>query len=275
MSSQPSLPKARKTTRQLFNQKGKTPIVCLTAYTTPMAQLLDPHADLLLIGDSLGMVLYGMESTLSVTTDMMREHTLAVMRGSEQAAVVIDLPFGSYQESKEQAYRTASQLMAATHATAVKLEGGKAMAETVAFLVERGIPVMGHIGLMPQHVHALGGYRYQGRNGDEAARLLEDAQAIAEAGAFAIVLEGVAEPVAEDITKNIPALTIGIGASPACDGQVLVSEDMLGLTPRAPGFVKSYAQISETISAAVQCYAEDVRTRRFPDKEQHCFTPKE
>lgn len=267
MTTQASKPTARKTTRSMLAQKGKTPQVWLTAYTYDMARLLDEHVDVLLIGDSLGMVLYGLPSTLSVTPDMMKLHTQAVMRGSEKAAVVIDLPFGSYQESKEQAFRTASNLIAETNATAVKLEGGESMAETVAFLVERGIPVCGHVGLMPQHVNTLGGYRYQGRSEEESVRIMRDARTISEAGAFAVVLEGVMEPVAQAITKQIDALTIGIGASPDCDGQVLVSEDMLGLTARAPGFVKQFAQLSESITQAAAHYASEVRERSFPAAE--------
>lgn len=274
MTTHNSKPIRRKTTRQLLSQKGVTPVVCLTAYDYPTAQALDAHCDLLLIGDSIGMVLYGMESTLSVTPELMVPHVQAVMRGSSQAAVVIDLPFGSYQESKEQAFRTASEMMAATDATAVKLEGGRAMAETIQFLVERGIPVMGHVGLMPQHVHALGGYRFQGRTDAEADHIKQDAQAVSDAGAFAMVLEGTEAALAEEITQSVSALTIGIGASPACDGQILVTEDMLGITERAPSFVKTYASVRGTMQQAAEEYAKDVRARSFPASE-HCFHKKD
>lgn len=273
MTTHASKPATRQTVRTLLAQKGKTPLVWLTAYSYDTARLLDEHVDVLLVGDSLGMVLYGMESTLGVTPEMMLRHTQAVMRGSRKAAVVIDLPFGSYQESKEQAYRTASALIAQTNATAVKLEGGETMAETIAFLVARGIPVVGHIGLMPQHVNTLGGYRYQGRNDAETDQIARDAKAISDAGAFAMVLEGVVEPLAKAITAQVDALTIGIGASAECDGQVLVSEDMLGLTARAPRFVKQYAHLSNPMGDAVKAYAEEVRSRSFPEAA-HCFNVK-
>jgi 3-methyl-2-oxobutanoate hydroxymethyltransferase len=256
---------------ELRARKGGVPIVCLTAYTTPMARLLDPHVDLLLVGDSLGMVLYGMEDTLPVTLDMMIAHGAAVVRGSRQAAVIVDLPFGSYQESPQAAFRAAAKVMAATGATGVKLEGGCEMAETVAFLAERGIPVLGHIGLKPQSVHSLGGYKARGRAEPEARAIAADAEAIAAAGAFALVIEGTVEPLARTITRSIPVPTIGIGASPACDGQILVTEDVLGLFGEfTPRFVKRYAELSPTVREAVSSYAEDVRARRFPGPE-HCF----
>ncbi len=254
--------------------KGERPVVCLTAYTTPMARLLDPHCDLLLVGDSLGMVLYGMESTLAVTLDMMIAHGRAVMRAAENACVIVDMPFGSYQESKEQAFRNAVRILQETGCDGVKLEGGEEMAETVAFLVRRGVPVFGHVGLMPQQVNTAGGFRAQGRDDAGAERIRRDAAAIAEAGAFALVIEGTVEPLAREITAALPVPTIGIGASPACDGQVLVCDDMLGLfedfTPR---FVKRFAHLAPQISEAARAYAEEVRTRRFPGPE-HVFKVK-
>jgi len=259
----------RITARQIQQWSGDQPIVALTAYTTPMARALDPHCDLLLVGDSLGMVVYGMKTTLGVSVEMMIRHGQAVMRGSERACVVVDLPFGSYGESPAQAYRTAARVMAETDASAVKLEGGVEMAPTVAFLVERGIPVLGHVGLKPQQVHGHGGFRTVGR-GEEAARVEADAVAIAEAGAFAVVIEGTLEPVARAITARLAVPTIGIGASPACDGQILVSEDVLGLfADFTPRFVKRYAMLGQAIDQAVAAYAADVRARRFPAAE-HC-----
>jgi 3-methyl-2-oxobutanoate hydroxymethyltransferase len=251
--------------------KGGTPIVGLTAYTAPIARLLDPHVDFMLVGDSLGMVVYGFDSTLPVTVEMMIAHGGAVMRGSARALVVVDLPFGAYQESPEQAFRTAARMMAETGCAAVKLEGGEAMAETVRFLTRRGVPVMGHVGLMPQSFNAAGGFKVQGRGREQADQVISDAAAIAEAGAFAIVIEGTVEPVARAITEQVPVPTIGIGASPACDGQILVTDDVLGVfTEFTPRFVKRYAELAPLISAAAEMYAADVRARRFPGKE-HCF----
>ncbi|HLI11813.1 MAG TPA: 3-methyl-2-oxobutanoate hydroxymethyltransferase [Alphaproteobacteria bacterium] len=261
----------RVTIPELRARKGQQPIVMLTAYTTPIARLLDPHVDLLLVGDSLGMVVYGMETTIGVTLEMMAAHGKAVMRGSSTACVIVDLPFGTYQESPEIAFRNAARLMAETGCAGVKLEGGEALADTVRFLTRRGVPVMGHVGLMPQSVHSVGGFKAQGRDDEAATRIGADARAIADAGAFAVVIEGTMEDVARRITSSLPVPTIGIGASPACDGQVLVTEDILGLfgdfTPR---FVKRYATLGEEISAAVARYAEEVRARRFPGPE-HCF----
>jgi len=249
----------------LVARKGKDKIVCLTAYTTPMARSLDPHVDLLLVGDSLGMVIYGFESTLPVTLDMMVMHGAAVRRGSEHACLVVDMPFGSYQESTEQAFRSAARLMKETGCSAVKLEGGRELAPTVEFLTKRGIPVMGHVGLMPQSVNTLGGYRARGRASDEAAGVMADAIAIADGGAFSVVVEGVLEQVAQAITARIPVPTIGIGASVDCDGQVLVTEDMLGIFGAfKPRFVKRYAELADDIAAAAAHYAADVRTRSFP-----------
>jgi len=258
----------RKTTHDIISLKEKTPIVVLTAYTTPQAQILDEYVDILLVGDSVGMVLYGLPSTLSVSLYMMIAHGAAVVRGSKKAIVVVDLPFGSYQESPAQAFANSAQILAETGCTAVKLEGGAEMSETVRFLTSRGIPVMGHIGLTPQSVNTLGGYRTQGKTEAEAKILLADAKEIEAAGAFAIVLEGVTPEVAKAITKTIKIPTIGIGASPDCDGQVLVTEDMLGLSKNyIPKFVKPYAKLSENIETAVKEYADEVKNRTFPSAE--------
>ena len=251
--------------------KGVRPAVCLTAYTTPMTRLFDPHCELLLVGDSLGMVLYGMETTVGVTVEMMIAHGQAVMRGASHACVIVDLPFGSYQESKEQAFRTAARIMKETGCDGVKLEGGEEMAETVAFLVSRGVPVFGHVGLMPQQVNTAGGYRSKGHSDAEAEKIRRDARAIDQAGAFAIVIEGTVEPLAREITGTVAAATIGIGASPACDGQVLVSDDMLGLfNDFKPRFVKHFADLAGVISKAAEDYAGEVRARSFPGPE-HTF----
>lgn len=262
---------ARHSVPALRARKGGEPIVCLTAYTAPVARLLDPHVDILLVGDSLGMVVYGLDSTLPVTLDMMIAHGAAVVRASERACVVVDLPFGSYQESKEAAFRASARVMAETGAQAVKLEGGIEMAETVAFLTARGIPVMGHVGLTPQSVNTLGGYRAVGRDAEAAERIADDARAIAEAGAFTLVIEGTMEPLARRITEEVAIPTIGIGGSPACDGQVLVTDDMLGLFGAfQPKFVKRYANLGETVGEAAATYAAEVRARSFPGPE-HCF----
>ncbi|MBO1323823.1 3-methyl-2-oxobutanoate hydroxymethyltransferase [Acetobacter sp. TBRC 12305] len=246
----------------------QTPIVALTAYTTPMARLLDPHCDLLLVGDSLGMVVYGMDSTLAVTPEMMAAHGQAVVRGSQKACVAVDLPFGSYQESPQQAFRVAADIMARTGAGCVKLEGGREMADTIAFLVQRGIPVIGHIGLKPQAVHAHGGFRTVGR-GAEATQIMEDAVAVEQAGAFAVVIESTMEPVARAISEKLSIPTIGIGASPACGGQVLVTEDMLGLFPDfTPRFVRRFANLGQEVDRAVAAYAQAVRSHSFPGPEE-------
>ncbi|MBX3595489.1 3-methyl-2-oxobutanoate hydroxymethyltransferase [Sphingomonas sp.] len=267
-------PMKRLTVPAIQNRKGKDPVVMLTAYTARMAQLLDPHCDVLLVGDSLGQVIYGLPSTLSVTLDMMCAHGAAVVRGSYHAVVVIDMPFGSYEASPDQAFASASRIMAETGAAAVKLEGGEAMAETVAFLTRRGIPVMGHVGLTPQAVNALGGYGARGRGNAEYAKIIGDAKAIAEAGSFAIVAEGVVETLANEIVAAVPCPVIGIGASAQCDGQVLVTEDMLGLFERTPRFVKKFDDMAGRISAAVQTYATAVRDRSFPGEEQ-VYKPKD
>lgn len=251
-------------------RKGGDPVVCLTAYTRPVARLVDPHCDVVLVGDSLGMVIYGFDSTLPVTTRMMIDHGQAVMRGSERALVVIDLPFGSYEGSPQQAFATASHVMAETGAGAVKLEGGTEIAPVIAFLVARGIPVMAHVGLTPQAVNALGGYGVQGRGG-AAQRVQDDARAVAQAGAFAIVLEKLPESLADRITAETDVPTIGIGASARCDGQILVVDDMLGLfTEFHPKFVRRYAELGQAADKAIAEYAADVRSRAFPGPE-HVF----
>ncbi len=261
----------RLTVRDIAGHKGGTPVVMLTAYTTPMARMLDPYVDVLLVGDSLGMVLYGLDTTLGVTLEMMIAHGQAVMRGSAKACVIVDMPFGSYQESPAQAFRNAARVMCETGAAGVKLEGGVEMAETIAFLTQRGIPVLAHIGLKPQLVHSLGGFRAQGRSEAEIAGILADGRAVAEAGAFAVVVEGTVEPVAQALTEDLAIPTIGIGASPTCDGQVLVSEDILGLFGTfTPKFVKRYAELSGLVEEAARTYADEVRTRVFPGPE-HCF----
>lgn len=249
------------------------PIVMLTAYTARQAQLLDNHCDLLLCGDSLGQVIYGLPSSLQVTLDMMIAHGAAVVRGSYHAVVVVDLPFGTYERSPEQALESATRVLAETGCSAVKLEGGAVMAETVAFLSQRGIPVMGHVGLTPQAVNTLGGYNARGRSEAEAKKIIADAVAIDQAGAFALVIEGVVEPIAIEATRAISCPSIGIGASNQCDGQVLVTEDMLGMFDRVPRFVKRYAEIAEVIGAAAADYAGQVRERTFPGVEQ-TYQPK-
>lgn len=256
-------------------QDGKVeePLVMLTAYTARQAQLLDEHCDMLLVGDSLGQVIYGLPSTIPVTLEMMANHAAAVVRGSYHAVVIVDMPFGSYEQSPQQAFENASRLLKESGAAAVKLEGGEAMAKTVAFLNQRGIPVMGHVGLTPQAVNVLGGYAARGRSDAEADKIVGDAKALDEAGAFAIVIEGVVEPIAIAITEQVSAPTIGIGASAKCDGQVLVVDDMLGMFERVPRFVKKYGDIATTIADTAAQYASDVRDRSFPGPEQ-TYQPK-
>ncbi len=260
---------------RMRKQDGVTaePLVMLTAYTARQAQLLDEHCDLLLVGDSLGQVIYGLPSTIPVTLEMMANHGAAVVRGSYHAVVVIDMPFGSYEASPQQAFESAAFLLKQTGAAAVKLEGGGAMAETVAFLGQRGIPVMGHVGLTPQAVNVLGGYAARGRSDSEAAKIVTDAKALDDAGTFAIVVEGVVEPIAIEVTQSVSCPTIGIGASAQCDGQVLVTEDMLGMFDRVPRFVKRYEDIAGIIGKTVATYAEEVRNRSFPGEEQ-TYQPK-
>lgn len=261
----------RITVPQLQARKGVEPIVSLTAYSTPMAKLLDPHIDVFIVGDSVGMVLYGMDSTLGVTLDMMINHGAAVVRGSERACVIVDMPFASYQESPARAYRNAARVMVETGCGGIKLEGGAEMADTIAFLVQRGIPVMGHVGLTPQSVNRFGGYRIQGKSPAAARRIIADARAVADSGAFSMVVEGVVETLAREITNAVPVPTIGIGASPDCDGQVLVTEDLVGLfADFTPSFVRRYAELGGELSDAAAAYAADVRARRFPGPE-HCF----
>jgi 3-methyl-2-oxobutanoate hydroxymethyltransferase len=254
---------------------GKTdqPIVMLTAYTMRMAQLLDPHCEALLVGDSLGQVIYGLPSTVPVTLEMMCAHGAAVVRGSWHSLVAVDMPFGSYEGSPSQAFASAARIMKETGCAAVKLEGGEAMAETVAFLTHRGIPVIGHVGLTPQAVNVLGGYGARGKSKDEANKILADAKAVAEAGAFLIVVEGVLEQIATDVAGKVAPPVIGIGASAECDGQVLVTEDMLGLFERTPRFVKRYADLAGEIGAAAAKYADEVRARAFPTADQ-TYRPK-
>lgn len=252
-------------------RKGQEPVVVLTAYTAPMAGLLDPHCDVLLVGDSLGNVIYGFDTTLPVTLDMMIAHGAAVVRGSTHACVIIDMPFRTVEESPAQAFRNAARVIAETGAAGVKIEGGVHMAETIAFLVARGIPVMGHVGLRPQSVNVMGGFKTQGRRKSEWQAIIADAEAAAAAGAFSMVLEGMAAPLADEITQKVPAVTIGIGASAACDGQVLVTEDMLGFFPSAPKFVRRFAELGEAIDKAAAEYAAAVRSHHFPATE-HTYT---
>lgn len=253
--------------------KTKEPLVMLTAYTARMAQLLDEHCDILLVGDSLGQVIYGLPSTLQVTLDMMIAHGAAVVRGSYHSVVIVDMPFGSYEASPQQAFESASRIMAETGCAAVKLEGGEAMAETISFLCQRGIPVMAHVGLTPQAVNALGGYGARGRSQEEHAKILADGQAVQNAGAFGVVVEGVIEPIAIALSQSLEIPTIGIGGSNQCDGQVLVTEDMLGLFDRVPRFVKRYENMAEVITNAVAQYAAEVRDRTFPGEDQ-TYQPK-
>jgi 3-methyl-2-oxobutanoate hydroxymethyltransferase len=265
---------ARITPSAISARKGGEPIACLTAYTTQVAKLVDAHCDLLLVGDSLGMVVYGLPSTIGVTMEMMIAHGQAAMRGASSACVVVDMPFGSYEESPEQAIRNAARIMAETGCQAVKLEGGETMAPTIKFLTERGVPVMAHIGLRPQAVNTFGGYKVQGRDDASRAQVLADAKAVAEAGAFSVVIEKTAEDISREITGAIPIPTIGIGASMACDGQILVVDDILGMfTDFRPKFAKPYAELGVAAGAAIKAYADDVRARTFPGPE-HVFLAK-
>lgn len=261
---------ARRTIPEFRAAKGQEKLVLLTAYTAPMASILAPHCDMLMVGDSLGMVIYGLPSTLPVTLEMMINHGAAAVRGANGTPVVVDLPFGSYQASPAQAFETAARVMKETHCAAIKLEGGAELADTIRFLAQRGIPVMAHIGLMPQHMNQVGGFKTQGKDDDAYRAILADAKAVADAGAFAVVIEGVIEPLAAEITRAIPIPTIGIGASPACDGQVLVVDDMLGMFDRTPRFVKKYANLRAVIEQAATTYAQEVRTGTFPTDAQ-CY----
>ena len=257
----------RLTAPDILARKGGEPIVCLTSYHAHTARLVDKYCDVILVGDSLGMVMHGFETTVPVTLDMMILQGHAVMRGSKHALVVIDMPFGSYEQSKEQAFASCARVMKETGCGAIKLEGGRRMAETIAFLAERGVPVMGHVGLTPQSINTIGSFRAQGRDELDWPRIEADAKAVADAGAFSIVIEAVAEPLGRKITGQVAIPTIGIGASPACDGQILVLEDMLGLSPRVPKFVRRYGELGPGIEAAISSYAKDVRSRAFPGPE--------
>jgi 3-methyl-2-oxobutanoate hydroxymethyltransferase len=277
MSAQtPPSRSARITARDIALRKSAdAPIVCLTAYTAPMAALLDDHCDLLLVGDSVGMVVHGLPNTVGVTLEMMILHGQAVMRGAKKAMVVVDMPFGSYEAGPETAYGNAVRVLKETGCQAIKVESGPAVAGTIEYLVQRGIPVMGHVGLRPQAVNVDGGFRAKGRTNAERDQVLAEAQAADRAGAFAIVVEGVAEGLAEEVTRSVAAPTIGIGASAACDGQILVTDDLLGLFDWTPKFVRRYADIRGEVLKAVQSYAEDVRARRFPAAaETYAFPPR-
>ena len=268
MSTEAQKPVRRTTVPKIAARKGGDPIVSLTSYHAHTAAIVDRHADFILVGDSLGMVMHGMETTVGVPLDLMIMHGKAVVRGTQKALIVVDMPFGTYEESPNMAFRNAARIMKETGCGAVKLEGGERMADTIHFLVQRGIPVMAHTGLTPQSSHVLGGFKTQGRDEDTWAAHEEDARVVAEAGAFAVVLEGMVEPLAAKITKQIPIPTIGIGASPDCDGQILVLEDMLGLNPRPPKFVKVYGDLLNQIESAVEGYANDVRARAFPTEDE-------
>lgn len=276
-ASQPDLAASvsvrRVTAPAIRARKGGEPVVALTAYTVRTAELLDPHCDVLLVGDSVGQVIYGLPSTVPVTLEMMCAHGAAVMRGSRRALVAVDMPFGSYEAGPEAAFASCARVMKETGCAAVKLEGGEAIAPTVAFLVARGIPVIGHVGLTPQAVNVLGGYGARGRTQAEAAKIMADARAVADAGCFALVLEGVMETLAAEITAAVACPTIGIGASASCDGQVLVTDDMLGMFDRTAKFVKRYEDLGARIGAAAAAYAADVRSRAFPGEEQ-VYRPK-
>ena len=257
----------RMTAPQIAARKGGEPIVSLTAYHAHTAALIDPFVDFMLVGDSLGMVMHGYDTTVPVPLDLMIMHGAAVVRGSSRALVVVDMPFGSYEESPQIAFRNAARILKETGCGAIKLEGGAHMAETISYLTKRGIPVMAHIGLTPQSVNVMGGFKTQGREEKEWESLELDATNIADAGAFAVVIEGMAELLAARITKMIPIPTIGIGASVDCDGQILVLEDMLGLSPRVPKFVKEFGNLGEAIKNSVEAYADEVKTRKFPSRE--------
>lgn len=260
----------RLTTEQIrLSKQQTTPLVCLTAYTAPMAKILDNYCDILLVGDTVGMVIYGMDSTLPVTVDMIIAHGTAVTRGSRRACVVVDMPFGSYQPSPAVAFTNAAKILSHTACQAVKLEGGVAMAETINFLVQRGIPVMAHIGLQPQSVNVYGHYGARGKSQTEQERLIEDAKAVEQAGAFAVVLENIPKSLADTITSILTIPTIGIGASPNCNGQILVTEDILSMSEKSPRFAKQYTHLPTAIAQAVSNYANDVKTRVFPGEEHY------
>lgn len=256
------------TAPEITARKGKEPIVCLTAYDTPTALILDEHCDLILVGDSLGMVVHGLVTTVGVTLDMMIMHGQAVMRGSQKAMVVVDLPFGYYEDSPERAFRNAARVMCETGCQAVKIESGSHAAATISYLVERGIPVMSHVGLRPQSMNVLGGFRARGRTQKVADEIIESSVAAAGAGSFAVVVEGVSAELADKVTAAVDIPTIGIGASAGCDGQILVTPDMLGMFDRTPKFVKKYAGLKDIIETAVKSYRDEVRSRSFPSDAQ-------
>jgi len=264
----------RLTAPEIASRKGGEPIVALTAYHAHTAAIADKYVDFLLVGDSLGMVMHGFETTLPVPLELMIMHARAVMRGAKRALVVVDMPFGSYEESPSQAFHNAARVIKETQCGAIKLEGGRRMGETIRFLTERGIPVMAHIGLTPQSINVLGGFKTQGRSRDEWAAIEEDARLVTEAGAFCVVLEAIAEPLAAKITHTIAVPTIGIGASAKCDGQILVMEDMLGLSPRVPKFVKEFGKVGKAIERAIRDYAQEVRSRSFPASD-HTYDVKD
>lgn len=274
MSSQKQEVVRRLAAPDIQARKGKEPLVCLTAYDAPTAALLDEHCDLLLVGDSVGMVVHGLPNTVGVTLEMMILHGQAVMRGAKRAMVVVDMPFGSYEGGKELAYQNCARVMKETGAQGVKLESGPTVPQTIAYLVERGIPVMGHVGLRPQAVLTEGGFKAKGKTEDERLRVMAEAEATADAGAFAVVIEGVAEGLAGEITRAIGVPTVGIGASAECDGQILVTPDMLGLFDWTPKFVRRYGDMRGHISSGVASYAEDVRARRFPAEVETYFSRK-
>lgn len=274
MSAQRNDAVRRITTPEITARKGGEPLVCLTAYSAPMAEILDPHCDVLLVGDSVGMVVHGMPNTVGVTLDMMILHGQAVMRAARRALVVIDMPFGSYEGAPQQAFENATRVLKETGAQAVKVESGPTVAETIAYLVRRGIPVMGHVGLRPQAVNVDGAFKAKGRTEDERTRVLAEAEATADAGAFSIVIEGVAESLAREITEAVSVPTIGIGASSGCDGQILVTDDMLGMFEWTPKFVRRYADLRGDIGKAVGQWAVDVRARQFPGAAEVYFAKK-
>ena len=263
----------RKTALDILKMKGERKIVSLTAYHAHTAGIIDPHVDFILVGDSLGMVMHGLETTIPVTVDMMILQGHAVMRGSKQALIVVDMPFGSYEESPQEAFRNAARIMKETGCGAIKLEGGSLMAPTIDFLTSRGIPVMAHIGLTPQSVNTMGGFKVQGKSKDEWAIIEEDARAVSDAGAFSVVIEGVAAPLADKLTEIVPIPTVGIGASSNCDGQILVLEDMLGLSDWVPKFVKKFGSLKDHIEESVTSYADAVRDQSFPAAE-HTYAMK-
>jgi 3-methyl-2-oxobutanoate hydroxymethyltransferase len=274
MSAQRNDAVRRITAPEITARKGGEPLICLTAYTAPMAEILDPHCDVLLVGDSVGMVVHGMPNTVGVTLDMMILHGQAVMRTARRALVVIDMPFGSYEASPQQAFENATRVLKETGAQAVKVESGPTVAETIAYLVRRGIPVMGHVGLRPQAVNVDGAFKAKGRTEDERTRVLAEAEATADAGAFSIVIEGVAESLAREITASVAVPTIGIGASSGCDGQILVTDDMLGMFEWTPKFVRRYADLRGDIGKAVGQWAADVKARTFPGEAEVYFARK-